>query len=410
MACPASISLDTKVGRHPLHVLLIPSWYPTSDNPVSGVFFREQALMLQEAGINPGVVVPPHLRSKRHLRRVRTVGELAPRITREFKDGFPVYRGEIWRWYPGQMERSNVGLQMRAGLMMVRQYVAQHGFPDVIHAHSSLYGGLLAANVRDSLGIPVVLTEHSSAYQRDLVKFWQAPLVEHALRSSDRVFAVSTSLARNLKPYAPDLSIEVAGNTVDDSHFDFTPPPESMEPFTLVTIGSLTPNKGIDVLIRSLAITVRTADTRLIIGGDGPERAALEQLARDLGVAKQVSFLGRLDRNGVRDLLQRGHVAVSASFVETFGIVLIEALVCGRPVIATRSGGPETFVNERNGLLVPTGDPEAFAAAILAMKARYPMYDYRRLCKECVDQYGRGASIARLTEIYRSLSHKDSGQ
>ncbi len=302
-----------------------------------------------------------------------------------------------------------MGLQIRAGLMMVRQYAAKYGFPDVIHAHSALYGGLLAAAVRDTLRIPVVLTEHSSAYQRDLVEPWQAPLVEQALRSADRVLAVSASLARHLQLYAPDLPIEVVGNTVDDTHFDFALPPDSTDPFTLATVGSLTPNKGLDILIRSLAIAAQTTNTSLMIGGDGPERSTLEQIARDLDVSDRVTFLGRLDRNAVRDLLQGGHIAVSASYVETFGVVLIEALACGRPVIATRSGGPETFVNDHNGLLIPPGDPEALAAAILTMKTRYSMYDYRRVRAECVAQYGQDASLARLMEIYRSLSREDSG-
>lgn len=383
-----------------MHVLLIPSWYPTASNPLSGVFFRKQAEELQSAGVTVGVVVPPFLRSKRHLLHLRSLRGLAAQKDLTVENGIPVYRGVQWRWLPGNMQQANARLQVRAGLAMVEDYMKQFGRPDVIHAHSVLYGAVLAAKVSARHGIPVALTEHSTAYQRNLIADWQRPFVSSALRSVNCVTAVGDQLAAAMTEFAPEIAIDILPNGVDDEFFDFAPPPPTTSPFHVVSVGQLHPKKGMHHLIDAVAFARRKLDVDLSIAGSGAEHDALAAQVAALDLNDHVKLVGGLEKAGVRALFHRSHVVVSASKHETFGITMIEAMACGRPVIATRSGGPDSFVNSRNGLLVPVEDAGALCDAILTMAAHYAEYDGSVIRADCVSRFGKAATLSRLTTLY----------
>jgi glycosyltransferase involved in cell wall biosynthesis len=122
----------------------------------------------------------------------------------------------------------------------------------------------------------------------------------------------------------------------------------------------LTPQKGHRFLLEA---ATQLPDARVVLAGDGPERSELEALAHDRGLAEQVLFLGH--REDVRDLLAVADVVVLPSLFEGFPLSLLEAMVAGTPVIATRIGGVDELVRDGcNGLLVEPQDPEALAAAI----------------------------------------------
>ena len=138
---------------------------------------------------------------------------------------------------------------------------------------------------------------------------------------------------------------------------------------------------------------------RLIIGGDGPERPRLQELAGELGLQEQVSFPGLMGREQVRDLFQQAHVVVSSSSTETFGVTLIEAMACGIPVVATLSGGPESFVNDRNGAVVEGGVQE-LADALIRVRLDYDSFRQDLIRDECVKRFGEKAIVSKLESIY----------
>ena len=130
----------------------------------------------------------------------------------------------------------------------------------------------------------------------------------------------------------------------------------------LVFAGRLGPQKALGVLLEALA---EVPDITLVVGGDGPERAALEARARELGIDGRVSFLGAVPRERVLRLFGAGDATVLSSAWENFPHTVVEALAVGCPVIATAVGGvPEVVRDGENGLLVPPGDAHALGAAI----------------------------------------------
>ncbi len=139
----------------------------------------------------------------------------------------------------------------------------------------------------------------------------------------------------------------------------------------VVTIGRLVPRKGIDDVLRALpSVVARAPGTIYAVIGGGPDQGRLEGLARSLGVAERVRFLGKVSDAEVVEGFRAADVFVTASRddepdVEGFGLVFLEAGACGRPVVGTRAGGiPDAIVDGETGLLVPQGDPAALGAAL----------------------------------------------
>jgi glycosyltransferase involved in cell wall biosynthesis len=201
-------------------------------------------------------------------------------------------------------------------------------------------------------------------------------------------------------------------NAVDPAFLDHPLPArhaarEKTDSFCFAAVALLTPKKGMDVLLRAFASAFRADPrVRLDIGGDGSEREALQAMVRELGLSDQVRFLGVLDRAQVLELIATADALVLPSRYETFGIVLIEALALGKPVIATRCGGPESIVREQDGLLVPTDDVAALAQALRRLHLTAWRYDPHALRAGCRARYGEPAVVSRLLDAYQRLPER----
>ena len=383
-----------------MHILILPFNYPSPEQPVKYTYVHDQATALQKAGHEVRVLVTPEMHSLRNLLDNPRWSNLSRRQRSYQLEGIPVDRGSQWAWLSNVPSLLKAQLIARETELLFRGYLAAHGKPDLIHAHNVRYGGWAAAAIRKKYRLPVVLTEHSTVFLRNAIPPLEKRLIPVTLRSVDRRLAVGPALAAALQSFCQGLQIEVVPNIV---HTGFFTPSEKLlpeEPFVFSSVAQLKPIKAMDNLIRAFALAFKGKQAVLNIGGFGDERSRLETLAHELGMAEQVNFPGKLSRDGVRALLRESHVLVSASSVETFGVTLIEAMACGRPVIATRSGGPELFVNDGNGILVPVNDVNALATAMQAMRNNYRQYDPGRIRDECVVRFGEQAIVERLEAIY----------
>jgi glycosyltransferase involved in cell wall biosynthesis len=233
---------------------------------------------------------------------------------------------------------------------------------DVVHTHlvhADLYAGL-AARVR---GTPLVSTKHND----DPFRTGAFRHVERILmRLTDRVVVISESLRR--------FTVERVGvpaDKIETIHYglDAPPAPWGSNPpddvpqgaRILVSTSRLTQQKGVDIAVRALASL--PDDVELVVLGDGPERAALESLARDIGVDERLHLPGRVP--DVAAWLRRAAVYVHPARWEGFGLGVLEAMVSGLPVVATRvSSLPELVADGETGYLVPVDDAQAFAQAV----------------------------------------------
>lgn len=326
-----------------------------------------------------------------------------PRHTRE-DDLFPVYRMH-YGWFPRVFPGVCAWLTQHYGLPVFEQYIHDHGQPDVIHAHNVFYGGYLATQISQRYAIPTVLTEHASNHIRGRIFLpGQKRILRQSFKQLDAVLTVSETLRTVLLQH--HANIDVVDNIVNTDNFTYIDPPSSSL-FVFSSVGSLRDIKNFPLLIRAFAQAFRgQTQFQLRIAGDGPDRSRLETLIQAQGMASQIQLTGRLEHDAVRDLFQQSHVVVSSSLIETFGVTLIEAMACGRPVIATRSGGPEGFINVdgvKNGLLVANNDVDALASGLKMVYDTYDQFDLAQIRSYCVDRFSEQAIVQDLLHRYRSL-------
>jgi len=141
----------------------------------------------------------------------------------------------------------------------------------------------------------------------------------------------------------------------------------------------------------------------LTLGGDGPVRSQLEQLAQNLDLIDKVKFTGMLSREQVVAEMAAADAFVLSSRYETFGVVVIEALALGKPVIATRCGGPESIVRKEDGILIPVDDVDALAAAMIEIVENRKDYDPAEIRKACSVRFSEAAIAKRLMNIYANV-------
>ena len=327
------------------------------------------------------------------------------------QDGdIPTLRMHTMTWFPRQIPYLNYWLWVRNGLMLYRRYVKAYGTPDVVHAHGMIYGGLLAWNIKRRYGVPFVITEHGTAYARNLFAPWELKVAAKAAAAADYRLAVSEAFCHEMAQFLGS-QWEACPNVVSPAFTNYSLPPSSLpapeekRPFVFTMVAYLSVRKGIHHLISAFAQSFKGDETTLLrIGGDGQERDRLEALAEELGVTSQVEFLGALDRHEVRDLMARTDAFVLSSRYETFGVVVIEALALGKPVISTRCGGPNRVVQSQDGLLIPPEDVAAMAKAMRYLKDHIDDYDSQAIRQSCIDRFGESAIASQLDGIYGAVT------
>lgn len=253
--------------------------------------------------------------------------------------------------------------------------LAKSGEFDVVHAFWPIPQGVLGMAAKRASGLPLVSTFFGVELTWMERQFpFLAPMLRAIVRSSDAVTAISTYTAERLQRVAPGVRTEVIpfGAAVDAA--PALPParPADARP-ELLFIGRLVERKGVHLLLESLAMIPSERRPLLRVVGDGPERARLEELAGRLRLGDDVVFHGfisaeeKVERLAGCDAFVLPAVIDAKGDTEGLGVVLLEAMTYGKPVIASAAGGIVDIVRDgRNGFLVPPGDAPALAGAIQA--------------------------------------------
>ncbi|HEX8969371.1 MAG TPA: glycosyltransferase, partial [Chloroflexota bacterium] len=231
-----------------------------------------------------------------------------------------------------------------------------------------------------------------------------------AARACSAHIAVSHAVRDHIVQVTGDLGkVRVIPNVVDG--VEFAPPAERRRVSDQVLfVGILRNSKGFDVLLRALPELRRERPSvRIKVVGDPFYRAyqqeadRLRQLATELGVSDCLEIVGGKSPAETARLMAESQVVVLPSRRESFGTVLIEALACGTPVVATRCGGPEDIVTPDVGRLVPSEDPQALAAALISVldaPGQYPADDLRAYA---LTHFGAPVIAQRLANEYATL-------
>ena len=238
--------------------------------------------------------------------------------------------------------------------------------PELVHTHL-VHADVHGAAASVLLRVPLVSTKHND----DPFRAGPFRYVERLLaRRARRIVTITESLARfnEERVGIPRAKLVVVHYGLDElpPAWGSNPPLELPDGArVLLALGRLVPQKGLDVAVRALpAILASHPEAVLVVAGEGPDRAALEALARELDVAGALRLVGRA--GDVAELLERAELLVHPSRWEGFGLVLLEAMLAARPIVATRvSSIPEIVLDGETGVLVPPDDAGALADAAI---------------------------------------------
>lgn len=286
----------------------------------------------------------------------------------------------------------------------------QRIMPDVVHTHGLRSDVIDAAAARD-LGLATMSTVHG--YTDATLKLRMYGLLQRAnLHRFDAVIAVSTPLARRLAPYVPASRLHVIPNGYIAEHAaaDRLIARSRLgvhdKRFLVGWVGRLTPEKAPAVGVAAFARMAHVAErvgVELAVIGDGPERARVEQLAGELGVAPRVRFHGT--RADAPMLMAAFDALMLSSHREGTPMVLLEAMAARTPIVATRVGGVPDLLSSRSALLVPRDDPHALASALLSVLLDRESAATRaeHAAEVLTTKYDGAHWLDRYADVYRGL-------
>ena len=375
-----------------MHVLLLPISYKSKFNLLSAPFFRDQALALKNKGLQLGVLcaLPVSLKSiwRNKLFSFKEESYSDEGISTFISPFLSIPKT------PNRARR----IRLEKGKELFKKYIESNGKPDIIHVHSFL-AGELALWIKNEYKIPYVITEHSSAFERKLLTDSDLKLALKVFENSHTNIAVSQSLSNAIKCYFKELDFQIIPNIVDTDFFNLIVKKQK-DDFQFINIAHLNKNKNQLHLIKSFTKVFKGNQFyKLLIVGQGPEKNNLQNWIDSNTMNSQIRLYGSASREEVRDLLHQSDCFVLSSKIETFGVVLIEAMSCGLPVLSTKCGGPESIItNNEVGILSDFDSFEENMALICSKK-----YYSNIIRKYAVDHFSENVIAEKLIKIFNQL-------
>lgn len=386
-----------------MHILIVPTERFVSDeDPISGIFQYHQALALHRAGIKVGLVAPAPrslrgLHLQFHNKWVQCLEEQFP---------FPTMINQSSILCPGRFTQIMQLAWNSIGKKMLRNYMARFGRPDLIHAHNVVFAGVCCRELAKAEGIPYVITEHSSGFSTGSISTSES--VKAAFREAGARIMVSPFLGTKVEEkvgkdaspweYLPNILEPrfAEGMSTDSTKVNDT--------FQFLCVAQFVPIKNHNGLIHAFASAFRgKQNIELVLGGSGLLMEQVRALAESCGVSEQVKFLGALSRDQVVTEMHKCDALVLPSFSETFGVVLIEAMACGKPVIAPSGSGCEAIVNLANGVLFRPGDISDLANALVNVSDLAGQFNPLKIRKDCLSRFGESTVVSQLLNTYERV-------
>jgi glycosyltransferase involved in cell wall biosynthesis len=316
---------------------------------------------------------------------------------REVMEGVQVIR----TWFPGKTTAGWIAHTM----VSVPTYLPHARGADILHAQTFASAPpAMLAKLRFRL--PLVLTLHTSHFLRLARKAAWKPILRRIIESADWLLAASEEIRDVALGLYPHPHAEALTNGVDTGMFQPVAP--AVQPVVgtrrVIVPRRLFQKNGVEYLLRALPLIRRELPVETLLVGDGPERPRLEALARELGVAQYVRFLGARPNTEMPALLSSAEVAVFPSLLEATSVAALEAMSCQVPVAASRVGGLPQIVDETVGTLFEPADPASLAGAVVRLLERPDLQAVGRAGRARVVTHWSGERLARRhVEIYQTL-------
>ncbi len=390
-----------------MNVFVIPSWYPSETNPSYGIFIKEQVTMM--ARLQPQWKIGVSLWGQGKDEKLLWVKDHFKNVSKLKRHSLDVFskkeNSNLIEYYQPALswtkkfKQGNLNEIVRCNELNFQHYVLEFGPPDILLVQASYPGALIGSYLSEKYDIPYAVHVRLGGFMfRQLLNEVGSMKVEllDAINSANQVFVTSEFQCKELSQWIPEVT--VIHNPVDTSFFEVN---ESDDQYAL-SIGRLEDEKGFDLLLDAVK---NIPAIKLKIVGTGSRRKALEKQAKENQLGDKVEFLGELDRVGVRNAIMSCKFLVLPSKYETFGNVLLEAMSCGKPVVATKCGGPEEIVSSQTGLLCETTQ-EDLSEKISEMIETVGLFKAADIRKELEDRFSPNVWMSQLSNHFKSLVYK----
>ena len=341
-----------------LHVLTLTPFFPSDQNEVSGCFVAEPIEQFGQFGVDSSVIAASPI----HYPRKHSSSSAAAEWVR-------------YPQVPGTLGLSSAGKLLYARLLGRVRLLHSVKPIDVIHAHAALPCGHAAALLSRRLNIPFVVTVHgldvfNNCHLGGIPAAWRRKVSVDVYRAARNVVCISGKVQEILKTGTPaETRSTIVHNGVDPILFSANPAEGGQFDPEILIVGALLRSKGHELVLRALGkLRLSLPQLRCRIIGEGPDRARFEALVGELGIGRQVQFVGRQSRSEVAEAMRRCSVFVLPSRNEGLGCVYLEAMSCGKPVVGCQGQGiDEVIEHGKNGWLVPAEGLEELVQGLSAL-------------------------------------------
>lgn len=383
--------------KNKLHILFLARWYPNKTDPMFGLFVRRHAeavALYQQVSV---VYVQA-------LDEQKTSYDLQQSRSGALNEYHVYYKKPKAKGLAGKL--TGVLRFWKANKLAINQLEKDRGSVDLIHVHILTRLGLLAWILAFQRKIPYLITEHWSRYlpvNNDFNGFFRRWISRFVVKRAARITTVTENLATAMRNHGlKNPNYSVLPNVVNMQLFKPEKHKAGRNGVKFVHLSCFEDkSKNISGLLNTLAaLREEQLDFECDLIGDGMDFELLKRYATELGLTEHLNFTGLLEGEQLAKTLAGADFMVMFSNYENMPVVILEALACGLPVVATRVGGIPEMINTRNGLLVEPNDEVAFKEAIKWMSEHYPQFDADKLRASVADIYGFEAVGKVLNDWY----------
>ncbi len=380
--------------KHRKNILIITSWYPQNSSDFSGIFIKEQVEILKEK-FNLIVVHP-----------IIDYASFSPffvsTVQRSEENNVPIIRIRVKRSFPIYNQWNFLVTAKKA----IKKEL-QNKKIDLIHCHISYPAGVLGMMLANDLKVPFVITEHYGGFVGLFRSAIHKYLILRAINKAVYLSTVSDFSANIIRNYTT-TPIEIIPNPIDVTKFSVKKEPrQNHTAITAGFLGGLDSNvKGLDLLLKALNI-LKPSGLKVKIGGSGKLIETYKALAEKLNVENYCLFLGAIPAEKRFEFFDDLDFFVLSSRRESFGVVLLEAMASGVPVLATRCGGPEEIVEKQTGILVENENANALANGLREMMHRYTLFDPLQIRNRVKARFGKDVFLKRMEIFYNKVTDRN---
>jgi glycosyltransferase involved in cell wall biosynthesis len=305
-------------------------------------------------------------------------------------------------------EGANLNNMFSSYNIIVNELISKGWKPDLIHAHCSANGGVIANYLGNNHNIPTMITEHQMFLLNNYSIMLQN-MIFKALEDTNFVGAVSTDKMKFILMHGIKCNPVVLGNMVDDSIFKIKHKKRKNKKFNILIVAGASFIKDLPTFFYSIKELVNRnhKDIHAKIVGNGIWGGeSYSELVKKLKLEKYCTFIDIVERKEMPNFYQESDVFVSTSIAEGFQVSILEAMACGKPVVSTSHGGAEDIISPENGIIVKIRDYKSIAEALINIKTGKVIYNSEIIRSTVVSQYGKVAFRKKISKIYDSLIKK----